>query len=103
MNIPLDTTDRRSLKALVLAEGAARWEPFVAANGEKFYRVPSQADPRVRYLVNCGSCDCPDHRPTRPCKHQLAVRLHVGRVKAQHEVGPAPERIAALRALVANQ
>ena len=84
MTITVSTDDRRSLKALLLLETAARWTPVHdLRTGEKFYRVPSQSQPKVYYLVNCGTCDCPDHRPSRPCKHQLAVRLHVARHKAQ--------------------
>ena len=88
MTIEVSITDPRSLKALQILETADRWTPvYHPATGEKFYRVPSQADPRVHYLVNCATCDCPDNRAERPCKHWLAVCLFVARHKALTAAG----------------
>ena len=88
MTITVSTTDPRSLKALQILETADRWSPvYHPTTGEKFYRVPSQADPRVHYLTNCATCDCPDNRAERPCKHRIAVRLFVARHKALTTAG----------------
>ena len=88
MMITVSTTDPRSLKALQILETADRWSPvYHPTTGAKFYRVPSQSDARVYYLTNCATCDCPDNRPDRACKHRLAVRLFVARHKALAAAG----------------
>ena len=88
MTITVSTTDPRSLKALQILETADRWTPvYHPTTGEKFYRVPSQSDSRVHYLTNCGTCDCPDNRAERPCKHRIAVRLFVARHRALTTAG----------------
>ena len=88
MTVTVSTTDSRSLKALQILETADRWSPvYHPTTGEKFYRVPSQSDARVHYLTNCGTCDCPDNRTERPCKHRIAVRLFVARHKALAAAG----------------
>ena len=88
MTITVDTADARSLRALQILETADRWSPVSSpTSGEKFYRVPSQSAPRVSYLVNCATCDCPDNRAERPCKHRIAVRLFVARHKALMTAG----------------
>jgi hypothetical protein len=84
----LDLDDPRAVKAVSIAADAGRWLKCHTKDGRKAYGVPSSRDPHRYYLANCFGCDCPDReRRQVPCKHQLAVRLHVALVKiVKHEV-----------------
>ena len=104
MTITVSTADPRSLKALAILETADRWvRGHRKADGRSFYAVPSQTGNLV-YMVDTRECTCEDfRRRQQPCKHILAVRLHVARVKAQQR--PAPkmtERQAAAAAKYAE-
>ena len=99
MTITVSTDDLRSLKALAILETADRWvRGHRKADGRSFYCVPSQTGD-ARYMVDTRECTCPDfQRRQQPCKHVLAVRLHVARLKANG----AAAWSAHLRLLVAN-
>lgn len=49
----------------------------VGKTDERTYRVDSQTDRDVAYIVTPDGCDCPDaqRNPGRRCKHDLAVRI----------------------------
>ena len=75
MTITIDTTDQRTVKALAVLEGAARWtKAHRKADGRSFFVIPGSGG-RL-YWTDQTSCTCPDaaHRGAT-CKHQLAVRL----------------------------
>ena len=83
MTITVSTADPRSLKALALLEGADRWQKGHTRDGRSFYAVPSQSGD-VLHMADTRACTCRDfERRQQPCKHVLAVRLHVARLKAQ--------------------
>jgi predicted nucleic acid-binding Zn finger protein len=88
----LTTTDPRTDRAHFIAASSSQWLKCRTASGKK-YGVPGQSAPGRYYLVDQRMCDCPDfQRRGGPCKHVLAVRLHVARVRAQQiqeEVKPA--------------
>ena len=80
----LDTADTRFPKAIELAALAGQWAKCHDKTGRKFYAVPSQRDPNVRYLVDATSCTCPDFkRRGQLCKHVEAVNIHCALVRAQ--------------------
>jgi len=83
MTITVSTADPRSLKALALLEGADRWQKGHTKDGRSFYAVPSQSGD-VLHMADTRACTCRDfERRQEACKHVLAVRLHVARLKAQ--------------------
>ena len=83
MTITSSTTNPRADRARFLAAGAAQWLKCHIPAGKK-YGVPSQSQPGRYFLVDTRTCDCPDFiRRGGPCKHVLAVRLHVARVRAE--------------------
>ncbi len=83
MTITVSTADPRSLKALALLEGADRWQKGHNRDGRSFYAVPSQSG-SVLHMADTRACTCRDYeRRQQACKHVLAVRLHVARLKAQ--------------------
>ena len=85
MTITISSQDPRSLKAVEIAAEAGQWAKCRTRDGQKLYAVPSQRDPNVRYLADTRSCTCPDfQRRGGPCKHIVAVRLHVARIRAEH-------------------
>ena len=85
MTITIDTNDSRSRKALEIAAEAGQWAKCRTRDGHKLYAVPSQHDANVRYLADLNTCTCPDfQRRGGPCKHIVAVRLHVARIRAEH-------------------
>jgi predicted nucleic acid-binding Zn finger protein len=91
----IDTNDPRTLKALDIEATAGQWARCRTRDGRKFYAVPSQHDANVRYLVDLRTCTCPDfQRRGGPCKHILAVQLHVARVRASK---PHPPIVPAAR------
>ena len=71
-------------QATEIAANAGQWANCHTRDGRKAYGVPG-----LYYLTDMRSCTCPDapRHPGRPCKHQLAVRLHVELVKAQQRKG----------------
>ena len=94
MTITVSTTDPRSIKALAVLETAPEWLKIRRkGDGARFYVVPG-SDGRV-YWTNTRECSCPDAtRRGVPCKHILAVRLHVARVLATRQGRAARERQA---------
>ena len=83
MTAQTTTTDPRADRARFLAAGAAQWLKCHTPAGKK-YGVSSQSQPGRYFLVDTRTCDCPDFtRRGGPCKHILAVRLHVARVRAE--------------------
>ena len=77
------TTDPRADRARFIAGTAGQWLKCHTAAGKR-YGVPSQSQPGRFYLADTRTCDCPDFtRRGGPCKHILAVRLHVARVRAE--------------------
>ena len=83
MTITISASDPHADRARFLAAGAAQWLKCHTPAGKK-YGVPSQSQPGRYFLVDTRTCDCPDfvHRGG-PCKHVLAVRQHVARVRAE--------------------
>ena len=76
-------SDSRADRARFLAASAGQWLKCHTVVGKR-YGVPSQSQPHRVYLVDTHTCDCPDfQRRGGPCKHVLAVRLHVARVRAE--------------------
>ena len=104
MTITVSTADPRSLKALELLAGAERWvRGHRKADGRSFYAVPSQTTDAV-YMVDTRECTCPDfQRRQQPCKHVIACRLHVARLKAAQQPRRSPGQLGAARALIANE
>jgi len=98
MTIVVSTSDARSLKALALLETADRWQKGHTKDGRSFYAVPSQSGD-VLHMVDCRACTCRDfERRQDACKHILAVRLHVARLKGRPTRRPArhtAEQVAA--------
>ena len=75
------TTDPRADRARFTA---SQWLKCHTVAGKR-YGVPSQSQPGRYYLTDARTCDCPDaQRRGLPCKHVLAVRLHVAHVRAEH-------------------
>jgi hypothetical protein len=108
MTITVSTDDRRSLKALALLQAAGAWQKGRTRAGRSFYAVPSQSAPGLLHMADTCECSCTDYRGRRqPCKHVLAVRLHIARLKLDGRPVPAPsrhtpEQIAAGSALYAE-
>ena len=83
MTITVSTSDPRSLKALAILETADRWQKGRTKDGRAFYAVPSQSGD-VLHMADCRACTCRDYqRRQDACKHVLAVRLHVARLKVR--------------------
>ena len=77
------TTDPRVDRARFIASTASQWLKCHTAAGKR-YGIPAQSQPGRYYLVDTRTCDCPDaQRRGLPCKHVLAVRLHVARLRAE--------------------
>ena len=101
MTIRVSTDDRRSLKALALLAGADRWQKGHTRDGRSFYAVPSQSSD-VLHMTDTRACTCRDfQRRQAPCKHVLAVRLHLARLRVD-QPRRSPEQLARLRLVVAN-
>ena len=88
MTVMISSNDQRSIKAVAIAAASGQWLKCCGRDGSKRYGVPSQSEPGRYYLVDTRSCTCPDARLRGvPCKHVLAVRLHVALVRAQQPKG----------------
>jgi hypothetical protein len=96
--ITISSDDPRSIKAIEIAAGAGQWLKCHTADGEKAYGVPSQCRRKsdVYYVVDAQRCTCVDFQRNGlsygrlgdngyhgPCKHVLAVRLHLELARAQ--------------------
>ena len=87
MTITISSDDPRSIKAVEIAAGAGQWLKCRTTDGMKAYGIVSSCQPGRFYLVTAEYCDCPDaQRHAAPCKHQLAVKLHVALVRGQQSV-----------------
>ena len=77
------TADPRIDRARFIASTAGQWLKCHTVAGKR-YGVPSQRQPGRFYLADIRTCDCPDfqHRGG-PCKHVLAVRMHVARIRSE--------------------
>ena len=85
MTIASDPQEQRSIRAVEIASGAGQWLKCRTADGPKRYGIPSQSVAGLYYLADTRSCTCPDfQRRGGPCKHSVAVRLHVARLRAEH-------------------
>ena len=86
---PSDADRARIDRALDLVETVER-----TANPGRFL-VPSQSNPNGAYLVDHGTCHCPDaaKRDSRNCKHSWAVRLFCAaeRLEAEQDEPAADE------------
>ncbi len=68
----------RAYKALEIAASADRWLRVGVADGQVAYAIPSQFKPGLGYVVDVDTCTCRDFELRQePCKHVLAVRLHL--------------------------
>ena len=77
------TTDPRADRARFIASTAGQWLKCHTPQGKR-YGIPAQSQPGRYYLTDTRTCDCPDaQRRGGPCKHVLAVRLHVARVRTE--------------------
>ena len=77
------TTDPRADRARFIASAASQWLKCHTPQGKR-YGIPAQSQPGRYYLTDTRTCDCPDaQRRGLPCKHVLAVRLHVARLRAE--------------------
>ena len=83
MTITISSNDPRSIKAVGIAATSGQWLKRRTTAGKK-YGIPAQSRPGHFYSVDMRTCDCPDFdRRGGPCKHVLAVHIHVARVRAQ--------------------
>lgn len=58
--------------------------------GTVFRRVPSERDPKVRYLANNLTCQCPDYqRAGMVCKHVRAILRYEESLTAPKPIRPA--------------
>ncbi len=77
------TIDLRTDRARFIAADAGQWLKCWTPAGKR-YGIPAQSKPGRYYLVDTRTCDCPDfQRRGAPCKHVLAVRQHVTKVRAE--------------------
>ena len=77
------STEIRADRARFIASNASQWLKCHTPQGKR-YGIPAQSQPGRYYLTDTRTCDCPDaQRRGLPCKHVLAVRLHVAHVRAQ--------------------
>jgi uncharacterized Zn finger protein len=86
VSITISADDPRSIRAIEIAANASRWRVTQDAEGRQLFRVPSQSQPGILYLVTESSCTCVDFLQAegdRACKHILAVRLYCELVRAQ--------------------
>src|ERR687883_265967 len=75
--------DPRADRARFIASTASQWLKCHTAAGKR-YGIPAQSQPGRYYLTDTRTCDCPGaQRRGLPCKHVLAVRLHVAQVRAE--------------------
>ncbi len=76
MTVTIDSTDKRSVRALALLAGAHTWtHGRRKCDGLSFAIVPG-SKPGSTYMVSQLGCTCPDaNRRGATCKHQTAYRL----------------------------
>ena len=94
MTVTIDSTDKRSVRALALLAGAHTWtHGRRKCDGLTFAIVPG-SKPGSTYMVSELGCTCPDaNRRGVMCKHQTAYKLWLvqeGRVSTIVETAPAP-------------
>lgn len=86
MTVTISAEDTRSIRAIEIAAGAAKWLHIreVGTGRVIGYQIPSESQQGVWYVTTQTFCTCQDarRRAGQPCKHQLAVRLHVELQKA---------------------
>ena len=98
MGITISADDPRSIRAIEIAANAGHWRVTRDADGHELFRIPSQTDPGVVYLVTQSSCTCADFLhgseadDEHVCKHILAVRLYCELVRAQAHQPQAARR-----------
>jgi len=102
MTIEISSENLRSIKAIQIAASAGQWMKCRTTAGSKAYGIRSSRDANHVYLVTCSTCTCQDaaRHPGKPCKHQLAVRLHVELTKAGALPRPARDVVDGLAAMV---
>lgn len=96
VSITISADDPRSIRAIEIAANASRWRVTRDRDGRQLFRVPSQSQAGILYLVTESSCTCADFlrlndadaEAEHACKHILAVRLYCELVRAQ-ELQPA--------------
>jgi hypothetical protein len=77
------STEIRADRARFIATTASQWLKCHTPQGKR-YGIPAQSQPGRYYLTDARTCDCPDaQRRGLSCKHVLAVRLHVARIRAE--------------------
>jgi hypothetical protein len=84
--VTISADHARSIKALELAASAGQWFKVRIKTGGKAYAIESERRRGVYHLADCQRCTCPAFSRWSagvPCKHVLAVRLHVELAKAQ--------------------
>lgn len=87
----IDTSDKRTVKAIDIAAEAGQWARIVTADGSRMFGIPSSTDPLHLYLTTRETCSCPSFAHSgRACKHCLAVQLHLGLSKAVQPVRRMP-------------
>jgi uncharacterized Zn finger protein len=97
VSITISADDPRSIRAIEIAANASHWRVTRDAEGRQLFRIPSQSQSGVLYLVTESSCTCTDFLKAdgdHACKHILAVRLYCELVRAQES---RPARRAHLR------
>ena len=84
MTVTVSTTDKCSLKALKVLEGADLWQRGHLKDGNRpFFAIPSIKDASRLYMTDARDCTCPDRtRRQVDCCHMLAVRLWLAREQA---------------------
>lgn len=90
--ITISDEDPRSIKAVEIAARAGQWLKCRTTAGVETFGVPSQCEAKAGryYLVTADGCDCEDFKRHGlstvrigraglhgPCKHVMAVRLHI--------------------------
>jgi SWIM zinc finger len=104
VGITISADDPRSIRAIEIAANAGHWRVTRDGQGGELFRVPSQSQLGVVYLVTQSSCTCADFLHgadtdnDHVCKHILAVRLYCELVRAQaHQHQPQAARRGHLR------
>jgi hypothetical protein len=99
MTVTIDSTNPRSVAALGLMVRAGAWPRCRLKDGQKYYAVPSRSRPGRFHLADTQTCTCEDHKHRgAECAHVLAVRLHVGQVRAKANLARRPRQQAEQRA-----
>ena len=83
MTATISSADPRADRARFIAGIAGQWFKCHTAAGKR-YGIPAASQPGRFWLADTRTCDCPDfQRHCGPCKHVLAVRIHVACVRAE--------------------